>query len=195
MKTMSYTDSRARYAEVLDSVVNDREVLTAVVSRYGRPPFDVSHAGGVFTTELVERGSTDEVGLQAFNREVLRALGLVRGVSHTEFIKGPDGLWYFLETSARVGGAPERSMVLAMRSKICCWRAVSFCGSSMARSFQVQTFANQCHAEYPNSLFLYPVLYFYPNYSKLQAFLHEHCPCVGYRYRWDHCRHGKRRAW
>ena len=89
----------------VDCVVNDREVLTAVVSRYGRPPFDVSHGGGVFTTELVERGSADEIALQAFNREVLRALGLVRGVSHTEFIKGADGLYYFLETSARVGGA------------------------------------------------------------------------------------------
>jgi biotin carboxylase len=89
----------------VDSVVDDREVLTAVVSRYGRPPFDVSHEGGVFTTELVERGSADEIALQAFNREVLGALGLVRGVSHTEFIKGTDGLYYFLETSARVGGA------------------------------------------------------------------------------------------
>ena len=89
----------------VDSVINDREILTAVVSRYGRPPFDVSHGGGVFTTELVERGSSDEIALQAFNREVLRALGLVRGVSHTEFIKGGDGLYYFLETSARAGGA------------------------------------------------------------------------------------------
>ncbi len=89
----------------VDSVVNDREVLSAVVSRYGRPPFDVSHGGGVFTTELVERGSADDLALEAFNREVLRALGLVRGVSHTEFIKSADGLYYFLETSARVGGA------------------------------------------------------------------------------------------
>lgn len=89
----------------VDCVVNEREVLTAVVSRYGRPPFDVSHGGGVFTTELVERGSADDIALQAFNREVLRALGLVRGVSHTEFIKGADGLYYFLETSARAGGA------------------------------------------------------------------------------------------
>ena len=89
----------------VDSVVNAGEVLTAVVSRYGRPPVDVSHGGGVFTTELAQRGSADEMALQAFNREVLRALGLVRGVSHTEFIKGHDGLYYFLETSARVGGA------------------------------------------------------------------------------------------
>ncbi len=33
MKTMSYTESRARYAEVLDSVVNDREEV--VVTRAG----------------------------------------------------------------------------------------------------------------------------------------------------------------
>ena len=33
MRTMSYTESRARYAEVLDSVVNDREEV--VVTRAG----------------------------------------------------------------------------------------------------------------------------------------------------------------
>lgn len=33
MKTMSYTESRARYAEVLDSVVNDREEV--VITRAG----------------------------------------------------------------------------------------------------------------------------------------------------------------
>ena len=35
MKTMSYTESRARYAEVLDSVLNDREEV--VVTRAGHP--------------------------------------------------------------------------------------------------------------------------------------------------------------
>ncbi len=33
MKTMSYTESRARYAEVLDGVVNDREEV--VITRAG----------------------------------------------------------------------------------------------------------------------------------------------------------------
>ena len=33
MKTMSYTESRARYAEVLDSVVHDREEV--VITRSG----------------------------------------------------------------------------------------------------------------------------------------------------------------
>lgn len=36
MKTMSYTESRARYAEVLDSVTNDREEV--VVTRSGHEP-------------------------------------------------------------------------------------------------------------------------------------------------------------
>ncbi len=36
MKTMSYTESRARYAEVLDSVVDDREEI--VITRAGHDP-------------------------------------------------------------------------------------------------------------------------------------------------------------
>lgn len=36
MKTMNYTESRARYAEVLDSVVDDREEV--VITRAGHEP-------------------------------------------------------------------------------------------------------------------------------------------------------------
>jgi antitoxin YefM len=36
MKTMSYTESRAKYAEVLDAVTNDREEI--VVTRAGHEP-------------------------------------------------------------------------------------------------------------------------------------------------------------
>lgn len=36
MKTLSYTESRARYAEVLDSVVDDREEV--VITRAGHQP-------------------------------------------------------------------------------------------------------------------------------------------------------------
>lgn len=36
MKTMTYTESRTRYAEVLDSVVNDREEV--VITRAGHEP-------------------------------------------------------------------------------------------------------------------------------------------------------------
>jgi biotin carboxylase len=89
----------------VDSIVYEREVRLAVASRYGTPPFDVSHGGGVFTTSLIERGTAEERELLELNRRLLTALGLVRGVSHSEYIRGRDGQWVFLETSARVGGA------------------------------------------------------------------------------------------
>lgn len=96
----------------VDAIVSEREVVFAEVHEYGQPPMTVSHEGGVFTTRTVLRGSTEEQTLQALNWQVMGALGLVRGVSHTEFIKGrDDGRFYFLETAARVGGANIVEMV------------------------------------------------------------------------------------
>jgi biotin carboxylase len=90
----------------VDTIVYEREIRFTSVSRYGTPPMDVSHGGGVFTTSIVERGSDTERDLLAQNRRVMEAMGLVRGVSHTEFIKSREtGAIFFLETSARVGGA------------------------------------------------------------------------------------------
>ena len=90
----------------VDSIVSEQEVVFAAAHKYGSPPLDVAHEGGVFTTSTVERGSRDERALLELNGRVLGAKNLLRGVSHTEFIKGrEDGRFYFLETSARVGGA------------------------------------------------------------------------------------------
>lgn len=97
----------------VDSVVSEREIVFAVASRYGRPPMDVSHEGGVFTTRLLERGTPLETRLLEKNQLVLSAMGLLRGVSHTEYIQGrEDGKIYFLETSARVGGAHIADLVV-----------------------------------------------------------------------------------
>ncbi|MEO6391138.1 MAG: ATPase [Pyrinomonadaceae bacterium] len=98
----------------VDSIVTEKEIVFAIASRYGHPPLDVAHGGGIFTTCTVERGSADETALLELNRQVLAAMGLVRGVSHTEFIKAhEDGKYYFLETSARVGGANIADLVEA----------------------------------------------------------------------------------
>jgi biotin carboxylase len=86
-------------------------VVFSVASQYGYPPIDTSHKGGIFTTRLLERGSEEEQALLAKNRRVLAGMGLLRGVSHTEFIRGHDGDLYFLETSARVGGAHIAELV------------------------------------------------------------------------------------
>ncbi len=97
----------------VDTIVYERELLFAIASRYGRPPMDVSHEGDIFTTRTLPRGSAEERPLLALNEKVLRAFGLVRGVSHSEFIAGRDGRLYFLETSARVGGAHIADLVEA----------------------------------------------------------------------------------
>jgi hypothetical protein len=66
---------------------------------------DVS-LGGIFTTRKIPRQSPDAQALDLLNRRVVNTLGLVRGVTHTEFIKSRDnGQFYFLEIAARVGGA------------------------------------------------------------------------------------------
>jgi biotin carboxylase len=97
----------------VDSIVYKNQVLFAVASQYGHPPLSVSHQGGIFTTVVLERGSQVAEKLLAHNALVLEAMGLLRGVSHTEFIRGEDGALYFLETSARVGGAHIAELVEA----------------------------------------------------------------------------------
>ena len=97
----------------VDSIVYERQVLAAIPSQYGTPPFDVSHGGGVFTTRLMDRRASDAAELLALNERLLTSLGLVRGVSHSEYIGAKDGRFVFLETSARVGGAHIAELIEA----------------------------------------------------------------------------------
>jgi len=97
----------------VDSIVYERDVVAAVPSKYGTPPFDVTHSGGVFTTRLMDRTSAEASELLLLNKQLLVALGLVRGVSHSEYIRGENGRLVFLETSARVGGAHIAELIEA----------------------------------------------------------------------------------
>jgi biotin carboxylase len=106
----------------VDSIIYEHEVRFAIASQYGRPPFEVAHEGRVFTSRTIERESKKEQQLLELNEKLLKALGMLRGVSHTEFIESDeDGKFYFLETSARVGGANLSELVLAA-SGINLWR-------------------------------------------------------------------------
>lgn len=90
----------------VDSIWFDGKMQYAVASKYGAPPLEVSQGGGIFMTRMLERGSDLGEELLRFNERVLQVMGLENGVSHTEFIRAHhDGQLYFLETSARVGGA------------------------------------------------------------------------------------------
>jgi biotin carboxylase len=97
----------------VDSIVYEGKVLAAIPSQYGTPPFDVAHGGGVFTTRLLQRNSAEAKALRSLNARLLKALGLVRGVSHSEYIRARDGRLVFLETSARVGGAHIAELIEA----------------------------------------------------------------------------------
>ena len=102
----------------VDSIVWHGAVIFAVAFKYGRPPMEIAHEGGLFITRRLPDGSEEGAALLDLNRRLQGAFGLGRGVSHSEFIRprGPGGAgpstaaraddgFVFLETSARVGGA------------------------------------------------------------------------------------------
>jgi biotin carboxylase len=96
----------------VDSIVWDRAVQVAVASKYGMPPMTVYQGGGVFVTSTLPYGGEEDQALQIINRDVIAAMGMVRGVTHAEFIRGhSDGRFYFLEIAARAGGANIDLMV------------------------------------------------------------------------------------
>jgi len=89
----------------VDSLVFDRQIVFAAASRYGTPPLAVAHEGGIFVTRTLPDDDPVARALKDSNARLLDAFGMLRGVSHTEFIRAADGQINFLETSARVGGA------------------------------------------------------------------------------------------
>lgn len=98
----------------VDSITQDGKVEFVEVSRYGRPLLEVAHEGGIYVTRTLRRDSKVAQELIKANAAVLAGFGLRRGASHTEFIIGrDDGKPYFIETSARVGGANISEMVEA----------------------------------------------------------------------------------
>lgn len=106
----------------VDALTDNGKIVFASASKYGRPPFDVSHGGGIFTTSILKRSTKEEKEILAANKAVLEAMGLHFGASHTEFIRShADGKFYFLETAARVGGANIVELVEAA-SGINLWR-------------------------------------------------------------------------
>jgi biotin carboxylase len=90
----------------VEGITWDGEVLFASPHKYGKPPMQTMHQGGIFTTRTLDREGDDAVSLRAIHAATLSALGMGHGVTHSEFIKAhSDGRFYFLETAARVGGA------------------------------------------------------------------------------------------
>ncbi|WP_109485059.1 ATP-grasp domain-containing protein [Occallatibacter savannae] len=90
----------------VDSIISEHKVVFSAVHQYGKPPMQVMHEGGVFTTRTVNRQSREWAELTALNGRLAPDLGMARGVTHAEYIRAhDDGRFYFLEIAARVGGA------------------------------------------------------------------------------------------
>jgi biotin carboxylase len=97
----------------VDSIVWNGTVVFAVPFKYGRPPMEIAHDGGLFVTRRLADTSAEGAALLGLNQRLQAMLGLYRGVSHSEFIRMHSGSarleadreLVFLETSARVGGA------------------------------------------------------------------------------------------
>jgi biotin carboxylase len=98
----------------VDAIVRHGRIVFSAVSKYGRPPIQIAHEGGVFVTRTLPRQSREAAPFVAANDTLLTAFDLRNGVSHSEYISsspaapkqagGESGVT-FLETSARVGGA------------------------------------------------------------------------------------------
>lgn len=99
----------------VDAIWWQGKMLFAAAHKYGKPPMQTMHEGGVFTTRTLERESEEARGLYAIHEQTIAALSAagnvaLSGVTHTEFIRSGGsanggGEFYFLETAARVGGA------------------------------------------------------------------------------------------
>jgi hypothetical protein len=98
----------------VDSLVLEGKVIFAEANAYLRPLLDVYQGGGVYATCTLQRELPDVLELRRVNAQVLEGFGLGQGASHTEFMKShADGEFYFIETSARVGGAGISDMIEA----------------------------------------------------------------------------------
>ncbi|MGQ0601428.1 MAG: ATP-grasp domain-containing protein [Anaerolineales bacterium] len=106
----------------VDSLVNDGKVLFSAVSQYARPPLTVYQDGGVFVTRTLGDRSALAKEMLAANKLMLKALGMERGATHSEFLKAQaDGQVYFIECASRVGGA-NIADAIEYASRVNLWR-------------------------------------------------------------------------
>lgn len=96
----------------MDAIVQEGEVLFCRCSQYLAAPFEVAHDGGIFRSATLMEDSEDNKALIKLNEQILHGFNLRYSATHTEALKSDqDGKFYFIETSARVGGAHLAEMV------------------------------------------------------------------------------------
>lgn len=105
----------------VDSLVYDYKPVFDSVSKYGATMLDINTNGGVFTTFNIDKKSDDYKKLSKLNAKLTKAFGLKSGTMHNEYIKShATGEFYFLECSARIGGARIPDIVWH-NTGLCLW--------------------------------------------------------------------------
>jgi biotin carboxylase len=106
----------------VDSLVKNSRVAFAGVNKYGRPPLQVAHGGGVYISQTIPHDAPEKKRLLEINRRLIKTMRMETGATHAEFIRSDaDGEFYFLEIASRVGGA-HIADVLEAASGINLWR-------------------------------------------------------------------------
>ena len=105
----------------VDALTVDGKTIFNSAQKYGHPPLNVAHDGGIFSTRTLPINKGDGAKLKTLNSKLIKALGMQNGATHAEFIKGhDDGEFYMLEIAGRVGGA-HISDLIEMTSGINLW--------------------------------------------------------------------------
>lgn len=98
----------------VDSIVSEKQILLAEAHQYRTSLFEVVNYGGPSATQTVDRKSDLWRDLMEVNARVIEHMGLVRGVTHIEYVcSAEDGKLYFIEAAARVGGSHTADVVEA----------------------------------------------------------------------------------
>src|SRR5262249_7061757 len=72
----------------VDSIIWNGTVVFAVAGKYGKPPMEVAHHGGLFITKRLADASGEGRALLELDPRLQGTLGLLRGGAHSEFISG-----------------------------------------------------------------------------------------------------------
>jgi hypothetical protein len=89
----------------VDSILSDREVLFSVVYQPTWETLEGRSEATVYTAVTMERSSRAWLELTALNAGLAPSLGMVRGVTHAEFLRSKaDGRFYFQQIEAPIVG-------------------------------------------------------------------------------------------
>lgn len=106
----------------VDSIVSERQIVFVEAHQYRTSLFEVVNYGGPSATQTIDRSSGLYHDLLDVNARVIEHMGLVRGVTHIEYVRSAEnGQLYFIEAAARVGGS-HTSDVVEASTGINLWR-------------------------------------------------------------------------